>query len=57
MVSILRQKAVDGEVWYQIGPNQRVHSSHTRTVAETPRPIGVAPDEKWITVNLSEQSS
>jgi len=56
VVTILGQGVVDGEAWYQIGPSQWAHSAYIRTVAVTPRPIGLGPDERWIAVNLSEQT-
>ena len=56
VVTILGQETVDDGVWYQIGPDHYVHSDYVRIVTATPRPSDVAPDDKWIAVNLSEQT-
>lgn len=56
VVDILGQETVNDGVWYQIGPDHYVHSAYVRVVTATPRPSDVAPDEKWIAVNLSEQT-
>ncbi len=48
-------KASDG-TWYRIGPDQYVHSRHVRRVSPVVRPEGVGPDERWIEVNLKEQT-
>jgi lipoprotein-anchoring transpeptidase ErfK/SrfK len=55
-VSIMGQEVIDDEVWYHIGPDHYVHSRYVRPVTTTPRPVGVAPHDKWIAVNLSEQT-
>jgi hypothetical protein len=47
--------AMDG-VWYRIGTDRYVHSAHIGVVNATSRPEGVAADEKWIAVNLAEQT-
>jgi hypothetical protein len=56
MVSILGQEIVDGESWYQIGSDHYVHSKYIRLTTPTPRPVGVAPGEKWIAVSLAQQT-
>jgi len=56
VVNILGQEATSDGVWYQIGPDRYVYSAYVRVVTATPRPSDVAPDEKWIAVNLSEQT-
>jgi len=47
--------AADG-VWYRIGADRYVHSTHIAAVTTMSRPEGVAVDEKWIAVNLAEQT-
>ena len=56
VVDILGQETTSDGVWYQIGSDRYVHSAYVRVVTATPRPGDVAPDEKWIAVNLSEQT-
>jgi len=56
LVSILGQEAVEGRAWYQIAPGQYVHGGYIRAVTATARPLGVAPGEKWVAVNLSQQT-
>jgi len=56
VVNILGQETMNDGVWYQIDPDRYVHSAHVRIVAAMPRPSNVAPDDKWIAVNLSEQT-
>jgi hypothetical protein len=56
VVPILDAKdAVDG-VWYRIGQGQWVSARHVRRIAPVVRPEGVGPDERWIEVNLREQT-
>jgi hypothetical protein len=56
VVDILGQETTSDGVWYQISSDRYVHSAYARVVTATPRPGDVAPDEKWIAVNLSEQT-
>jgi hypothetical protein len=56
VVNILGQETMNDGVWYQIDPDRYVHSAHIRIVAAMPRPSNVALDDKWIAVNLSEQT-
>ena len=50
-----REEAHDG-LWYRIGRKRYVHSAYVRVVTTMPRPPEVGPDEKWIDVNLTEQT-
>jgi hypothetical protein len=56
LVSVKETRAVDGGLWYRIGEEQWVHSGYVRTFSPRLRPEGVGEDEKWIDVNLSEQT-
>jgi hypothetical protein len=56
VVKVEGQLTADDGIWYQIGPGEYVHSAHVRVVAMTPRPSEVSPGEKWIAVNLAEQT-
>lgn len=49
------EKAADG-AWYRIGENRYVHSRHVRRVSPVIRPADIGPDERWIEVNLKEQT-
>jgi len=55
VVNIVGQETMDG-VWYQIGPDRYVNGAYVSVVTALPRPSGVSPDERWIAVNLSEQT-
>lgn len=50
-----RQDSADG-TWYQIGKNRWVSAQHVRRVAPVVRPQEVGVDERWIEVNLREQT-
>jgi hypothetical protein len=56
VVNILGQETTSDGVWYQIGPDRYVYSAYVKVVTAAPRPSDVAPDEKWVAVNLSEQT-
>jgi hypothetical protein len=56
LVSVLDQRTVNGSVWYQIGEGQWIHSNYVRDLIPSSRPEGVGPEEKWIEVNLTEQT-
>jgi hypothetical protein len=47
--------AADG-AWYRIGEGQYVHSDYVRVVTAASRPDGVSPDDRWIAINLAEQT-
>jgi lipoprotein-anchoring transpeptidase ErfK/SrfK len=61
VVNIQDRITIGDTVWYQIGDEgsnaeQYVHGEYVRVVTTTARPEGVAPDEKWIAVNRTEQT-
>jgi lipoprotein-anchoring transpeptidase ErfK/SrfK len=56
VVKVEGQLTADDGVWYQIGPGEYAHSAYVRVVTMTPRPSEVSPDDKWIAVNLAEQT-
>jgi len=56
VIRIQGQTIVDNKPWYQIGRNQYVDGDYVRVVAKIRRPAGVAAGEKWIAVNLAEQT-
>jgi len=56
VVSILGQETLDSGVWYQIGPSHYAHSAYIRVARVTPRPVAVAPGEKWIAINLTQET-
>lgn len=56
LVTIYEEREVEEDIWYRIGPDQWVHWEYVRLFYETERPEGVGPDEKWIHVNLTEQT-
>jgi hypothetical protein len=56
VVDILRQETVNGEAWYQIGSDRYVYGAYVKVVTWTPRPDQVLPGEKWVAINLAEQT-
>lgn len=48
-------KAHDG-TWYRIGENQWVSAQYVRRIAPVVRPKPIGPNERWIEVNLKEQT-
>jgi len=46
----------NGENWYLIGRDEYVKADYVRVVARVGRPEGVPAGEKWIAVNLAEQT-
>jgi hypothetical protein len=42
--------------WYEVGPEQWVYQTNLAVVQPIPRPSGVGPAEKWIDINLFEQT-
>jgi hypothetical protein len=56
LVQILAAEPVGEQVWYQVGPDQWINQIYVGKVTPTAPPEGVAPGEKWIDVNLFEQT-
>ena len=55
-VNIYGVERVDNYNWYLISANQWVKQTYVGIVDVSPRPAEVAPDEKWIEVDLYEQT-
>ncbi|MFQ5594606.1 MAG: L,D-transpeptidase family protein [Anaerolineae bacterium] len=56
VVPILDQADAADGTWYQIGENRWVSANHVRRVAPKVRPAEVGPHDRWIEVNLREQT-
>ncbi|MER3514430.1 MAG: hypothetical protein C4310_08620 [Chloroflexota bacterium] len=56
IVNIYDTKVVNDVRWDQIGQDQWIDHRRVGQVAVSPRPEGVGPTEKWIEVNLYEQT-
>ncbi len=56
LISVKNKKNIEGEIWYQIAENQWAHSGYVRNLTPGKRPAGVGEDDKWIQVNLTEQT-
>ncbi|MBE0409301.1 MAG: L,D-transpeptidase family protein [Anaerolineales bacterium] len=56
VVTVLETRRVNGAVWYRIGPDQWTHSNYLRLLIPNSRPADVGPGEKWVEVNLAEQT-
>ncbi len=55
-LTIDEEQQVGDWMWYRVGENQWIEQRNVGIVKPSPRPEGVAPGEKWIEVNLYEQT-
>ncbi len=55
-VMIYEEQQVGNWKWYRIGENQWVEQRQLGVIKPSPRPEGIGADEKWIEVNLFEQT-
>jgi hypothetical protein len=56
LVTIFAEERRGDEIWYLIGPDQWVEQTNVSRVDVDPLPQGVAPGEKWIEIDLFEQT-
>lgn len=56
LVQIFATEHLGEEVWYLIGEDQWINQIYVSKVSVTPPPVGVSAGERWIEVNLFEQS-
>ncbi|MEJ5197990.1 MAG: L,D-transpeptidase family protein, partial [Anaerolineae bacterium] len=56
-VPVLEETTVAGSRWYRIGANQWVEGSWVGVARFKPRPSAIGPNERWVGVNLSEQTA
>jgi uncharacterized protein YgiM (DUF1202 family) len=56
VVPILDTQYVDGSPWYRIGADRWVEGTWVGCARPKPRPSSIRPDERWVGVNLSEQT-
>ncbi len=55
-VTILQEQQVGDWKWYRIGDNQWVEQRQVGVVKPSPRPADIGASDKWIEVNLYEQT-
>ncbi len=55
-VTIFEEQRAGDWKWYRIGENQWVEQRQVGVVKQSARPAGIGMDEKWIEVNLYEQT-
>lgn len=55
-VSLLEKQNVDGVNWYRIGPGEWLSQYRVAVVPLSLRPDAIGPTDKWIEVNLFEQT-
>lgn len=55
-VLIHETQAITERSWYRVGPNHWVEQGMLGLIQPKPRPDGVGPDDKWIEVDLYEQT-
>lgn len=56
IVTIYAEEFRGDELWYLVGPDQWVEQSYVSKVTVDPPPPGVGPGERWIEVDLFEQT-
>jgi hypothetical protein len=56
VVNIYESSVENGQVWYRVGDNQWLVQTAVAKVQVAPPPPGVGSGEKWIEVNLFEQT-
>jgi hypothetical protein len=57
LMNIYGVELVDGWEWYMVGPDQWVHQIRVSKVKPVQRPAEILPTEKWIAVDLFEQTA
>ena len=56
-LDILESRMVDGARWYRIGLDRWVSGQGLAAASLKPRPSAIRPDERWVAVNLSQQTA
>ncbi|MBN1147794.1 MAG: L,D-transpeptidase [Anaerolineales bacterium] len=56
VVRVFAEQSVDDELWYMIGPDEWVPKKYVARVKVNPTPPAGVPGERWIEVNLFEQT-
>ncbi len=56
VVEIRGEQSVGKWIWYQVGDDQWIEQRQIGLVKRSPVPAGIGPEEKWIDVNLYEQT-
>jgi hypothetical protein len=56
LVTVQEQRVVAGARWYRIGPGQWINSFYVRNFRPGNQPGSIGSDEKWIEINLREQT-
>lgn len=57
LMNIYGVEYVDGWEWYLVGPNQWIQQIRVAKVQPTPRPDGIGPHDRWVAVDLYEQTA
>jgi len=57
MMNIYGTEIVDGWEWYLVGPNQWIQQIRVSKVKVIERPEGVGPNDRWVAVDLFEQTA
>ena len=56
VLTLLDQQNVNGVMWYRVGDNEWLSQYRLGIVAASKRPDAIGPGDKWIEVNLTEQT-
>lgn len=56
LVPIFEEQLVGERMWYRVGPEQWLEQGNVGLVKPVARPEGVGPNDKWIEINLYEQT-
>jgi uncharacterized protein YgiM (DUF1202 family) len=57
LLAILEARTVGGITWYRIGEERWVEGSWVGVAYAKSRPASIGPDERWVGVNLREQTA
>lgn len=56
-LDILETRTVDGQRWHRIGEDRWVLGQWVAVATYKPRPAAIAADERWVGVNLAQQTA
>jgi hypothetical protein len=56
LVPVHEEQVIEEKTWYQVGYNQWVEQEMVGLISPKPRPEGIGPADKWIEIDLFEQT-
>ncbi len=55
-VTLIEPQAMNGTTWYRVGQNEWISQYRLGIISVAPRPPAIGPTDKWIEVNVFEQT-